>query len=146
MIFIKKSSRAVIGANPRKPGNLRKNGGHLRLKLGAPNIGVISITGFENHRRAARATALAIHFAPSTDLDETSKIAGREGWNVTRRYIFWRRRVRLLLCADAKRSRRNERYGFNATSKQVMGTLIFFAIHNDERNMNLKRDNSLRLN
>jgi len=27
-----------------------------------------------------------------------------------------------------------------------MGTLILFAIHNDERNMNLKRDNSLRLN
>ena len=68
------------------------------------------------------------------------------GWKLTIIELSMRRRVRLLLCADAKRSRRNERYGFNATSKQVMGTLIFFAIHNDERNMNLKRDNSLRLN
>lgn len=53
--------------------------------------------------------------------------------------------MRLLLCADAKRSHQNECYGFNATSKQVKGLWIFFVIHEAERNMNLNRDNNLPL-
>src|SRR6476646_10794919 len=78
MIRIKKCSRPVIGAHPRELGNLRKNGTHSWFKFGAPNIGIISIAGFKNHRRATRATALAIPLAPSADVDETGKIV--RGW------------------------------------------------------------------
>jgi hypothetical protein len=74
VIRIKRSSRAVVSANTREPGNLRKNSAHSRFKFGAPNIGVISITGLENHRRAARATALEIHLAPGADVYEIGKI------------------------------------------------------------------------
>src|SRR5439155_16115914 len=75
MIRIEKRSRPVIGANPREPGNLRKNGADSRLKLGAPNIGIISITRLENHRWAARATAFQVHLAASADVDETGKLS-----------------------------------------------------------------------
>jgi hypothetical protein len=75
MIRIEKSSGTVVGANPREPGNLRKNGAHSRLKLGAPNVGIISVTLLKNHRLAARATAFQIHLAASADVDETGKVA-----------------------------------------------------------------------
>src|SRR6476661_6771214 len=78
MICVKKCSRPVIGANPREPGNLRKNGAHSRLKFGTPNLGIISVTRLENHRRATRATALEIHLPPSADVDETGEIV--RGW------------------------------------------------------------------
>src|SRR5262245_23664318 len=79
VIRIEKRSRTVVGTNPRELGNLRKNGAHSRLKLGAPNVCIISVTRFENHRRAARATALQIYLPPSADVDETAKITGRGG-------------------------------------------------------------------
>src|SRR6266481_7957247 len=77
MVRIEKSARTVIGANPRELRNLRKDGAFSRLKLRAPNVGIISITRFENYRRAARAPALEIHFAPSADVDKTAKITRR---------------------------------------------------------------------
>src|SRR5438552_9696842 len=75
MIRVKKSSRAVIGANPREPGNLQKHSAHPRLRWGAPDFGIISVPGLENHRRAARSAALEVHLAPIADFDETDKIA-----------------------------------------------------------------------
>ena len=49
MVRIEKSARTVIGANPRELGNLRKDGALSGLKLRAPNIGIIPVTGLENH-------------------------------------------------------------------------------------------------
>src|ERR1700756_5307192 len=77
MIRIEKRSRPVISANPRELGYLRKNRLHSRFNLSAPNLGLIPVTGLENHRRAARAAALEIHLAPIADFDETGKI-GRD--------------------------------------------------------------------
>src|SRR5437870_10767662 len=76
MIRVKKSSRTVIGANPRELGNLRKHSAHSRLKRAAPDFGVIPVPGLENHRRTARSAALEVHLAPIADFDETSKITG----------------------------------------------------------------------
>src|SRR6266481_444597 len=61
MIRVKKSSRAIIGANPSKLGNLRKRSANSRLKRGAPDFGIIPVPGLENHSRAARAAALEEH-------------------------------------------------------------------------------------
>src|SRR5712691_12372299 len=80
MIRVKKGARAVIGANPRELGNLRKHSAHSKLKRSAPDFGIIPVTGLENHRRATRSAALEIHLAPIADLDETGKITGRGGW------------------------------------------------------------------
>jgi hypothetical protein len=74
MICVKKSARTVIGANPRKLGDLGKDGALSRLKLSAPNVGIIPVTGLENHRRATRTAALEIHLPPIADLDQTGKI------------------------------------------------------------------------
>src|SRR4029077_13396333 len=75
MICVKKCSRPVVSANPRELGNLRKNGIHSGLKFGTPNVGIISVTGLENHRRAAGTAALQIHLALRPDVDQTGKIA-----------------------------------------------------------------------
>src|SRR5882724_851437 len=83
MVRIEKSARTVIGANPRELRNLRKDGAISGLKLRAPNVGIIPVARLENHRRTARATALEIHLAPSPDVDETGKIAGRGDWSTT---------------------------------------------------------------
>jgi hypothetical protein len=81
MIRVKKGSWAVIGANPRELGNLRKHSAHSRLKRGAPDFGIIPVSGLENHRRAAGATALKIHLTPTANLDEAGKITGRGDWS-----------------------------------------------------------------
>src|SRR5436309_13433229 len=63
MTRVKKSSRAVIGTNPRKFGNLWNHSAHSGLKGGAPNFGIIPVPGLENHGGTTRATALDIHLA-----------------------------------------------------------------------------------
>src|SRR5438034_10529971 len=79
MICVKKGSRPVVRANPGELGNLRKNGAASRLKLSAPNVGIISITGLKNHSRTTGATTLKKYFASTADLDETGKITRRWG-------------------------------------------------------------------
>src|SRR6267378_5071820 len=76
MIRVEKGARAVIGANTRKLGNLRKHSAHSRLKRGAPDFGIIPVTGLENHRRTTRSAELEVHIAPIADFNETGKIAG----------------------------------------------------------------------
>jgi len=117
MIRVKKSSRAIIGTNPGEPGNPWKHSGHPRFKFGAPNSGIIPVTRLENHRRAARATALEIHSAPSTDVNETGKIGGRGDWSVTLRHVLWRRLLRFLLCSNAKNCRQSQRCGFSRSDQ-----------------------------
>src|SRR5438094_8148255 len=92
MIRVKKSSRAIIGANPREPGNLRKHSAHPRLKRGAPDCGIVPVPGFENHSRAARPAALEVHLAAVADLDQTDKITGCRDW----RAALWFTLCRLL--------------------------------------------------
>jgi hypothetical protein len=135
MIRIEKRSRPVIGANPRELGNLRKNAAHSRLKFGAPNVSIISVTRLKNHRRAARAIALEIHLAPIANVDEIGKISGRGDWSVTPRYVFWRRLLRFLLRADAERRGQSQRYGFNRNDQTSDGILISLIVHNEERNI-----------
>src|SRR6476646_689723 len=74
MIRVTNSYRAIIGANPRKLGNLRKHSVLSRLKRGAPAVGTTPVPGLENHSRAARSAALEEHLAPSADLDQTGKV------------------------------------------------------------------------
>src|SRR5260370_25316717 len=76
MVRVKQGARTIIGANPRKLGNLRKHSAHSRLERGAPDVGIIPVPGLENHRRAARSAALEVHLAPIADFYETSKITG----------------------------------------------------------------------
>src|SRR6266567_1743917 len=83
MIRVKKGSWAIIGANPRKPGNLWKHSGHPRLKRSAPNCGIVPVPGFENRSRAARPAALKVHLAAVADRDQTSKITGHGEWSGT---------------------------------------------------------------
>src|SRR5437773_9533153 len=90
MIRVKKSSRAIIGTNPRKPGNLRKHSGHSRLKRSAPDFGIIPIPGLENHSRAARPAALEVHLAAIADLDQTGKIPSRGDWRAALWCNLWR--------------------------------------------------------
>src|SRR6478672_3694864 len=74
MIRVEKGARTIIGANPRKLGNLRKHSAHSRLERGAPDFGIIPVPGLENHSRAACSAALDVHLAPVADLDQTGKI------------------------------------------------------------------------
>src|SRR5437762_417970 len=90
MIRVKKSSRTIIGANPRKPGNLWKHSGHSRLERGAPDCGIVPVPGFENHNRAARAAALEIHLAAISDRDQTGKIPSRGDWRAALWCNLWR--------------------------------------------------------
>src|SRR5207249_6830047 len=90
MTRVKKSSRAVIGTNPRKFGNLWNHSAHSGLKGGAPNFGIIPVPGLENHGGTTRATALEIHLAPIADLDQTGKITGSGDWGATLRCNLWR--------------------------------------------------------
>src|SRR5436190_12617500 len=89
MIRVKKSSRAIIGTNPSELGNLWKHSGHPRLERGAPDFGVIPVSGLENHSRAAGATALKIHLTPTANLDQTGKITGHGEWSGTLRCNLW---------------------------------------------------------
>jgi hypothetical protein len=77
MICVKKSSRTVTGANPGELGDLGKDGALSRLKVGAPNVGIIPVTRLQNHSRTVRATTLEIHLTPGADVDETGKITRR---------------------------------------------------------------------
>src|SRR5438045_79264 len=77
MIRIKNRSRAIICANAREPGDLRKNSARSRLKLGAPNVSIIPVTGLKNHSRTTGAVTLKKYFASTADLDETGKITSR---------------------------------------------------------------------
>jgi hypothetical protein len=74
MIRVTSSSRTIIGANPRKLGNLRKHSAHSRLKRGAPVVGTIPVPGLENHSRAARSAALEEHLAPITDVNQFARV------------------------------------------------------------------------
>src|SRR5437667_7922326 len=74
MIRVKKGSWAVIGANPRELGNLRKHSVLSRLKRGAPDFGIIPVPGLENHSRAARSAALEEHLAPITDVNQFARV------------------------------------------------------------------------
>src|SRR6266481_3019731 len=104
MIRVKKSSRAVIGANPRELSNLRKHSAHSRLKRGAPDVGIIPVSGLENHGRAAGATTHKIHLTPTAYLDEAGKITGRGDSSYLRGSG-----VRSFLRGCAKRRRQNQR-------------------------------------
>src|SRR6266478_10145291 len=85
MIRVTNSSRAIIGANARKLGNLRKHSVLSRLKRSAPDFGIVPVPGLENHSRAARPAALEVHLAAVADLDQTGKITGRGDWRGTLR-------------------------------------------------------------
>src|SRR6266481_21866 len=87
MIRVKKSSRAIIGTNPGELGNLWKHSGHPRLERVAPDFGIVPVPGFENHSRAARAAALEVHLASSTDRDQTGKIPSRGDWSDMRLFL-----------------------------------------------------------
>jgi len=74
MIRVTSSSRAIIGANPRKLGNLRKHSVLSRLKRGAPDFGIVPVPGLENYSRAARSAALEEHLAPITDVNQFARV------------------------------------------------------------------------
>src|SRR6266403_4576043 len=90
MIRVKKRARAIIGANPRKLGNLRKHSAHSGLEWSAPDFGIIPVPGLEDHRRATRAAALEVHLAPISDRDQTGKITGCRGCKAALS-AFWQR-------------------------------------------------------
>src|SRR5437773_5883072 len=79
----KKRSRSVICANACEPGDLRKNSARSRLKLGAPNVSIIPVTGLKNHSRNTGAVTLKKYFASTADLDETGKIVSRGDWSAS---------------------------------------------------------------
>lgn len=83
VICIKESSRTIVRANTSELGNVRKNGAHSRLEFGTPNVGVISVTGLQDHRRTARAATFEVHLAPFADVNQAGKITGRGVWSVT---------------------------------------------------------------
>src|SRR6266487_910831 len=62
MIRVTSSSRTIIGANPRKLGNLRKHSVLSRLKRGAPAVGTIPVPGLEEH------------LAPITDVNQFARV------------------------------------------------------------------------
>src|SRR5437867_7924260 len=90
MIRVKKSSRAIVGTNQSKLGNLWKHSGHPRLERGAPDCGIVPVPGFENHSRAPRPAALEVHLAAISDRDQTGKITGHGEWSGTLRCNLWR--------------------------------------------------------
>ena len=66
-----------------EPGDLRKNSARSRLKLGAPNVSIIPVTGLKNHSRNTGAVTLKKYFSSTADLDETGKIVSRGDWSAS---------------------------------------------------------------